>query len=204
MASPLRVTVAFPKPWLSVEIENQCLLCPISDLKIVIPGIVEKLVTELLNPGASFSSLIELPTHEPRLFVEWRLPMAPKCSRSFDIPSGSKEPPSHPIHLNLRDIPRLGHTYEPFQVTISLENHTGEVLTGEILVGTENRSLMVYGKNPIQFSDFAPHSELTFLADFVAIIEGDFMFPSFAFEVRNRSKFVISPTEGILIVGNSS
>jgi hypothetical protein len=92
-------------------------------------------------------------------------------------------------------------------VLVALHNQCDETLNGEVQIDTSDQSLMAYGQNHFRFADFRSGNEVTFSAQFIAIVEGDFTFPAFSFVLAgspNWPNFVIKPTDGVLVVGNLS
>ena len=65
-----------------------------------------------------------------------------------------------------------------------------------------NESIIVHGKNQIAFETIGKGEERVCPVEFVALNEGDFLFPTLEIEINEKqSKRVVKLEEGVLVVG---
>jgi hypothetical protein len=202
--SPLRRTVVYHRPFLCIAVEN-FYVAPMTHLTMSVGGTSEKLIVESLERGDSFSTILELSSYAPLGVIQWILPSRAKCRVQFEIPGPPKASPEYPIQLSLVDVPQLVTTFTPFPVSMNLKNQSEKVLDGQLVVDLADQSLVLYGKNCIEFKRLQPGTILTIPLQFVAMIEGDFTFPAFVLKIEGDDgvSFSIKPTEGLLVVGGT-
>jgi hypothetical protein len=198
---PLKVSASFMSPFVFYEIEAVAPF-PAWDITIWLKGTEKRIVAHLLESGESVRGISELKTYQQTLTICWNLPFARDLRLQVPIPAQSQNVTTHPIRVSFSDVPRFVHMLVPFDVTLILQNETGKKVEGEVTVSLDEESIKIYGNNRIRFEKLEPKCKKSIPLTFIALLEGDFIFPLCIITIDGEETFNVRPTEGILIIGN--
>jgi hypothetical protein len=198
---PLKISVSYTPPYLFYEIEN-CLPYPVWETGVALRGVEKRIIAHLLESGESVRGLSEPIVHQSNLVISWNLSFAKDIRSQPPIPPPPAIASADPVQVSFRNVPRFMQTLVPFDVTMVLKNELGRAVTGELTISLDEQSIKIYSNNRICFREIAPGEAVAFPVTFIALLEGDFLFPPCVFRIAEEAAFTVKPTDGIIIVGN--
>ena len=201
IASPIVLKPWFVAPFLYCEVGNACAL-PLTNVRLTIPDGESKPVAARLLPKETETVFVEVGTPQKIVLMEWSVPFCLECRQNFLMPAHpERKEEDVEISVTVRDAPKIVPTLKPFKASLVLKNRTETELSGKLHVSM-NESIIVHGKNQIAFQKIGKGEERICPVEFVALNEGDFLFPSLEIEINeNQSKRVVKMEEGVLVVG---
>jgi hypothetical protein len=158
-------------------------------------------VTEILEKGESVSGFCKVPPYQKTLSIEWDLPFC-HCRQSYTIPEGGQiEEKPNVLEITVQNVPRVSPVLCPFDGLFILRNTTSKSIRGVIKTKRDNQSLILYGRETINFGQIEGECEKCIDLRFVGRKEGEFVFPEFLVEIEGAEPETIRPNGGVLIFG---
>ena len=189
--------------FIEVLIENK-LPFPIKNIECILSSGESSYLADNINFEESYSTFLLINRNLNNLSIFFSIPFQEKCCLMYDIKL-NEIINNYPISIDLINIPSTFPTFQPFFITLIINNISNELIQIQKLTIVEtNDSIFLSGNNNIPEIIIESNKQFKLNLEFLAVKEGSYSFPSFYFDIKNGISFRINTKYGILIIGNNN